>query len=222
MRIRWQVLSVLVIALALLLAACEQAASPLPTSYPGPQQPPTPGPHGRPTTAPTPQPSPIPPTARPTEVPTVLVYFGNSRLNPGIIDCTKVFPVMRTITSTANLPKAALQQLFAGPTEEEKAQGYVSNFSAATRDILHWVKIKEGTAYVNLRDIRTIIPNASASCASAAFFAEVETTLKGIAPVDRVIYAIDGDPATFYEWMQIGCAPENDNCDKTPFMESIE
>jgi len=152
----------------------------------------------------------------------VLIYFGNSQMNPGIIDCRKVFPVTRVITATANLPQAALQQLFAGPTEEEKAQGYVSNFSAATRDILRWVKIKDGTAYVNIRDIRTIIPNASASCASAAFFAEVEMTLKGVAPIERVIYAIDGDPAPFYEWMQIGCAPENDNCDPAPFEESTD
>ena len=33
----------------------------------------------------------------------------------------------------------------------------------------------------------------------------------------RVIYAIEGDPALFYEWMQLGCSEANDYCDRAPF-----
>ncbi len=71
--------------------------------------------------------------------------------------------------------KAALKELFKGPTEEEKSQGYTSWFSKK-QDILKSVKVKNGTAYVNLKDLRPMIPNASTSCGSAEFFAEVETT----------------------------------------------
>jgi len=167
-------------------------------------------------------PSPEPPTALPTQGGTggtvqVTVYFNNSNLNPGMIDCSKVFPVVRTVPAGPDLVTAALKELFAGPTDAEVAEGYVSLFSPATRDILIRVKVQGDTAYVDLMDIRSLIPSASASCGSADFFAEVGNTVKAAAPVQRVLYAIEGDPAPFYEWTQIGCAPENDNCDPAPF-----
>jgi hypothetical protein len=49
----------------------------------------------------------------------------------------------------------------------------------------------------------------------------VETTLKQFPTVDKVIFAIDGKPVTFYEWMQIGCYEENNFCDETPFKTSL-
>lgn len=169
------------------------------------------------------------PVAGPTAVPTpavtavpvvaATVYFGNTVRNPGLLDCSQVYPVERTTLPSSNVPKAVLEQLFLGPTPAEKEQGYVSAFSAETADILIDVKVQDHTAYVNLKDVRTIIPNASTSCGGAAFFAEVGTTVKGSADVDRVLYAIEGDPRPFWEWMQIGCAPENDNCDPAPFRD---
>ena len=172
------------------------------------------------------------PTAAPTALPTpattavptlaVTVYFGNTSLDPGMQDCAKVHPVERTTLPSGDVPKAALEQLFLGPTPAEKANGYVSVFSAETADILISVKVQTDTAYVNLKDIRTIIPNASTSCGSAAFFAAVETTVKGTADVTRVLYAIEGDPQPFWEWMQIGCAPMNDNCDPAPFRDETQ
>jgi spore germination protein GerM len=172
------------------------------------------------------------PTAAPTAVPTgavtavpvlaVTVYFGNTERNPGLLDCSKVYPVERTTLPPSDVPKAVLEQLFLGPTPAEKDQGYVSAFSSETADILIDVKVQDRTAYVNLKDIRAIIPNASTSCGSAAFFAEVGTTVKGSADVDRVLYAIEGDPRPFWEWMQIGCAPENDNCDPAPFQDDTQ
>jgi hypothetical protein len=169
------------------------------------------GPTAVPTIAPPP-----PSTALPAQ--TVTVFFGNTVLNPELQDCAKVYPVLRTVTVVTDTATAALRQLFLGPTPDEKAEGYVSTFSEATRDILIWVKVRSETAYVNLRDVRSIIPNASASCGSAAFFAEVESTLQAAVPVGRVIYAFESEPAAFYEWMQIGCEP-NSYCDPTPFLE---
>jgi len=168
-------------------------------------------------------PYPEPPTATPTQgglggTMEVAVYFNNSNLNPGMMDCSRVFPVVRTVPAGPDVATAALQQLFAGPTEAEAAEGYVSLFSAATKEILIWVKVQGATAYVNLKDIRPLIPAASSSCGGADFFAEVGNTVKAAAAVQRALYAIEGDPAPFYEWTQIGCAPENDNCDKAPFV----
>ncbi len=151
---------------------------------------------------------------------TIKVYFNNINFNPNLEDCSKVYSLNRIIPKTVEVAKAALKELFKGPTEEEKSQGYTSWFSKETQDILKSVKVKNGTAYVDLKDLRQMIPNASTSCGSAEFFAEVETTLQQFPTVDKVIFAIDGKPATFYKWMQIGCYEENDFCDETPFKTS--
>lgn len=141
-------------------------------------------------------------------------------MNPGLLDCSQVYPVERVVPAAPDTAEAALLQLFAGPTENEMAEGYVSTFSTATRSILKSLKIEENTAYVNLVDVRPMLTSVSSSCGSSAFFAEVENTLRGVAPVTRVIFAIDGEPETFYEWVQLGCSAENDYCDSSPFVES--
>ncbi len=160
-------------------------------------------------------------TVRMEDVPSgdvvVDVYFGNEQLNPGAADCSLVFPVPRSPETTDNIPLAALRALFAGPTPAEEAIGYGSFFSGETADMVNSVRVLDDTAYADLKDIRTVIPNASTSCGSAALIASIETTLKQFSGVSRVIIAIEGDPQTFYDWVQIGCNADNDFCDTTPF-----
>ena len=182
-------------------------------SQPRPQAPsPTLAPS--PTTEPTltPLPTPLPGSKKMT----LRIFFNNTELNKET-DCAKVYPVNRQVAKTTAVAKAALNELFAGPTTAEKAEGYSSFFSSATKNILKSVKIVNEIAYLNLTDIRPIIPNASASCGSAQFLAEVETTLKQFPTVKKVIFAINGEPQTFYDWIQIGCSSENNHCDPTPF-----
>lgn len=175
----------------------------------------------------TPAAEPVVPSA---EVVAVTVYFGNSELNPSIQDCGLVYPVVRlvpmaTVTGTDSdlaLAEAALGELFAGPTAAEAEQGYVSMFSAETASILKGIKVEGKTAYVHLADIRQVIPSAGTSCGSQAFLAEVGNTVQGVLPVERVLYAIEGDPAAFYDWMQFGCSAENDFCDPAPFVVEDE
>jgi hypothetical protein len=86
--------------------------------------------------------------------------------------------------------------------------------------------VSERSPYIDLVDIRPLMPAANTSCGQQAFFAEVETTLRNALrsaayPVERVIYAIEGDPAAFYEWMQLGCSEANDHCDRSPFEEKV-
>jgi hypothetical protein len=163
----------------------------------------------------------------PGEMLAVTIYFGNSELNPDIQDCRLVYPVVRLVTvetMTATDPdlalaEAALRELFAGPSAAEAEQGYVSMFSAQTASILKNIKVEGKTAYVNLMDIRQVIPSAGTSCGSQALLAEVGSTVRAALPVERVLYAIEGDPAAFYDWMQFGCSAENDFCDPAPFVE---
>lgn len=147
----------------------------------------------------------------------VKVYFNNSSLNPNSQDCSKVFPLERIIPVNDNVAQASIVELVKGPSEQEKADGYVSLFSEKTKDIIIKVKFENDTAYVNLKDVRQIIPNASASCGSAEFFAEMESTLKQFPSIKKVVFAINGKPSVFYEWLQVGCTPENNLCNEAPF-----
>ena len=145
------------------------------------------------------------------------VYFNNDRLARDPADCSAVFPVPRTVPKTSGVATAALQQLFAGPMPAEREAGYRSFFSPATAGLLKNVRIHNGTAYVNLLDLRASLSGATSSCGAAEFQSQVERTLRQFPTVRRVIYAIDGEPRTFYEWMNEPCGPTNDDCDAKPF-----
>jgi spore germination protein GerM len=133
-------------------------------------------------------------------------------------NCGKTYPVERMIPKTAAIATAALNQLFAGPTADEAAKGYSSLFSNETKAILKSINIKNGVAYVNLvNNVEVVVPNAATSCGAASFIGQTTATLKQFSTVNKVIFAIEGKPATFYKWMQLGCGPENNNCDEAPF-----
>ncbi len=148
---------------------------------------------------------------------TVTLYFGSSILNPGSLDCAKVYAVHRAVPESADRLTATMKQLLAGPSATEAAQGYTSWFSPATAGALVRAKVSGGKAYVNLTDIRTIIPNASTSCGSEALLAQLGTTAGQAAMAPQVRYAISGQPKPFWEWLQMGCDASNDNCDPAPF-----
>ncbi len=147
----------------------------------------------------------------------VTLFFGNTEFNPDMIDCSLVYPVERLALIGDNPAADVLNLLFAGPTAAEQTDGYVSHFSEETADILRSVHIATDTAYVDLADIRSLLPAVSSACGSAAFMAEVETSLRANVPVQRILFALEGDPALFYEWIQVGCTEEDDFCDPTPF-----
>lgn len=143
----------------------------------------------------------------------VNVFFGQ----PGG-ECDAVVPVQKVIDHVPNYERAALLALLAGPTPEEAAQGYHSFFSEATKDALKGFKMENGTAYVNFFDLRNIIPSASASCGSVQFLKQVTETLTQFATIEKVMFAIDGQPSLFYDWLQYGCSADNFNCESGFFV----
>lgn len=148
------------------------------------------------------------------------VYFGNSEFDPGMTDCSQVFPVERIAPKSGNFMETVLRELFKGPSETEEQQTYFSSFSTSTKDILKNAKVQDRTLYINFTDIRSLISQAGASCGGAHFFSEINKTVKQFSTIDNIIFAIDGDPAMFYEWTQRGCPPldsEDNYCDATPF-----
>ena len=62
--------------------------------------------------------------AQKTQTMTIKVFFHSEKLNPEMLDCTKAFPTTRKIPKTSAPARAALDELFKGVTDEEKAQGF--------------------------------------------------------------------------------------------------
>lgn len=151
---------------------------------------------------------------------TVKVYYGNEKRNPNSDPCGLVYPVNRVIPKTSGVAKAALEQLFAGPTEKEKAEGYHSWFSPTTKSVLKSIVVKNKRAYVNFkRDAFAVLPGGiSTSCGSDQFLSEMEKTLRQFPTIKKIFYAIDGNPQEFYEFLQGECPEElGKNCDGSNF-----
>jgi spore germination protein GerM len=149
---------------------------------------------------------------------TVKVYFLNEKFDPNLENCTKVYPVTRTIPKTQGVARAALEEFFKGVTPEEESKGYVSFPPENTKDILKSIKIKNGVAYINFNNVvYEQLGVATTSCGSG-FFSSVENTLKQFPTIKKVFYAIEGSPADFYEWVQVGrCPKELKNCSNKNF-----
>lgn len=154
-----------------------------------------------------------------SETTTIKVYFSDTKNNENFEDCGKVRAVTRTIPKTAAVGKAALEELFKGPTAEEEKSGLVSVFSENTKDILISIKIKNGAAYINLKgEVIQKLGNATSSCGSDGYYASIEKTLFQFPTIKKLFFAIEGKPADYYEWMQIGeCPKELKNCSGKDF-----
>jgi len=131
----------------------------------------------------------------PTEV---RVFFVPRGADP----CGTVAPVVRKVAGPVT-PAVAVRELLAGPTAEEAAAGFSSLFGPATAGALLDVVVAEGFARVSFRDLRTIIPNASSSCGSAALLRALDATLAQLPGVRGARYSFGGDEAAFYEWLQL-------------------
>ena len=137
---------------------------------------------------------------------TVKVYFHPDKLDPEWMDCNKVQAVTRTIPRTAAVATAALEELFKGPTPEEKKE-YTGFGSPDTTGILKNVNVKNGVAYVNFTDrLFEQMGTASTSC-GGGFFSMIEATLKQFPTIKKVVYAVEGNTNDFYEWAQVGECP---------------
>jgi hypothetical protein len=128
----------------------------------------------------------------------VEVYFPQGELAES---CAEVYPVSRRVDAEDPLT-GALEALLAGPTAAELAEGYGGWFTSATAGMLRDAAVVDGVALVDLADLRPLIPGASSSCGSELLLAQLDRTVLGVVDVLHAEYAIDGDPAVFYGWLQ--------------------
>lgn len=169
-----------------------------------------------------PRPAPATPTTAaaspsPSPTQTLQVFFTPT---DAAGDCAAVEGVDREVPRTEAVATAALQQLFAGPTEAEQRRGLRSFFGPETRGLLRSVRVADGVAYVDLDAQVLQLNGASTSCGSAALTATIGRTLRQFPTVDDVRHAVEGDPSAFSAFVQAGC-PEprrpGDRCDPEPF-----
>ncbi len=149
---------------------------------------------------------------------TIKLYFLNEKTNPNLEDCRKVEPVTRTIPKTKAVANAALEELFKGVTPDEAKHGFVSFSPEETNGIFKSIKIKNKTAYINFNKVvYEQMGSATTSC-GGGFFSSIEKTLFQFPTIKKVFYAIEGNPADFYDWVQVGeCPAELKNCSGKDF-----
>lgn len=138
---------------------------------------------------------------------TIKVFFHNEKFNPNQIDCTKVFPTTRTIPKTKAVARAALDELFKGTTPEEEANEYGSFPPENTKDVVKSLNVKGGVAFLNFnKTVYEKLRNTTSSCGSG-FYSKIDATLTQFPTIKKVVYAIEGSTADFYDWQQVGECP---------------
>lgn len=119
---------------------------------------------------------------------TVKVFFNNTIFDPGLTDCSKVYPVNRQITSTQAVGRAALEQLLEGLISGESDNGYLTNLNTGIK--IQKLAIENGVAKVDFNE--QLQYQVGGSCRTAAITAQITETLKQFPTVKQVIISIDG------------------------------
>ena len=118
----------------------------------------------------------------------------------------EVVPVTRWVPTTDDTLSAAIRALLAGPTDiEQRELGLTSWFSAGTANALRNARVEDGLAIVDLRDVSSIIPNASTSLGSTMMLEALNGTVFSASDADSAEYRFDGSCDAFGEFVQRGC-----------------
>ncbi|MDP2709194.1 MAG: GerMN domain-containing protein [bacterium] len=129
----------------------------------------------------------VPVVITPSQTIIVKAFFSNNNLDPEI-SCNKVFEVERRVPKTVAVARAALEQLLAGPTEQEAAQGFFTSVNPGVT--IQELTIADGTAKVDFDE--ALERSVGGSCRVAAIHAQITETLKQFATVDNVIISVNG------------------------------
>lgn len=118
----------------------------------------------------------------------VKVFFGNSKLDPGAMDCNKVFPVERRVPLTLSVAQAALQELLKGPDSLEAKEGNFTSINSGVK--IQKLTIENGVAKVDFD--KMLEQSVGGSCRVAAIRAQITETLKQFSSIKNVVISIDG------------------------------
>ena len=122
-----------------------------------------------------------------TATTTLQVYFGQSKQG-SLNDCTRVFPVERTVAKTSAVGRAALLELLQGPTAAEIKQGYFTSLPEFVG--LNSLALQDGLA---VADFDAGLSGVHGSCRVQAVAAQIEETLRQFPTVNEVDITINGE-----------------------------
>ncbi len=163
----------------------------------------------------------------------IRVFFTTKKNNENLNNCGKTDSVIRYVPKNVandinDLAEEALRQLFIGPTDQEKKTGLLEEYWSGDKtgqdpdalgvsNYFKRVFVKNGVAYIDWKEFKGNIANASTSCGMATFGSPLHDTLSQFPEIKKIVQAFDGDPAKFAEFMQGAC--RGVDCDKTPFKQ---
>ena len=123
-----------------------------------------------------------------SETMAVNVFFGMTTPTSDIDPCDLVYPVSRSVPRTSGVAKAALEELFKGPTEEEKKEGFFTSLPDGVA--LNRIVIADGEASVDFS--QELEYQVGGSCRVTAIRAQIIETLKQFSSVNKVVISING------------------------------
>lgn len=115
------------------------------------------------------------------------VYFGNSKMDSSE-DCSKVFPVSRTILNAETFGPGALETLLKGVSKEEKESGYFTSLNEGV--LLQKFEIKDKVAYVDFNS--RFNEKMGGSCRVQNIKSQIENTLNNLPDIDSVVISVNG------------------------------
>lgn len=121
---------------------------------------------------------------------TLKMFFPNRTKDPSPTDCGKVYPVERMVPKTVAVARAALEELFKGPTDAESREGFITTINSGVK--IKSIVIREGVAQVALS--KELGEGVGGSCRVAAIRAQITETLKQFPTVSEVTLSMEGVP----------------------------
>lgn len=117
----------------------------------------------------------------------VNVNFGNSGMGSSE-DCSKVFPVSRTILNAETFGPGALEALLKGVSPQEKEAGYFTSLNDGV--LIQRFEIKNKVAYV---DFNSRFSEVAGSCRITNIKSQIETTLNNLPGIDSTVISVNGE-----------------------------
>jgi len=118
---------------------------------------------------------------------TVKAFFNNNKLDSSI-SCDKVFPVERAVFKNPGFGKIALEELFKGPTDKEKNDGYFTSINSGVK--IQSLYIEDGVVKADFD--QTLQEGVGGSCRVTSVRSQIVNTAKQFPGVKDVIISING------------------------------
>jgi germination protein M len=181
----------IMVLLVIASAACSSvpgSASPTVTT-PAPTA--TVAPTARPTPTPAPTATPVP-TPAPSDTMLVRAYFF---LDDAVDGDPAIVPVLRSVPATTAVAKAAILALLAGPNDKERAADPAIHSMIPEGVELLGIDLRGGTATI---DLSGAFGSGGGTFTMHARLAQVTWTLTQFSTIERVAFALDGEPVSSF------------------------